>query len=367
MLLLILVALASLAPSQAQNDYTPNVLKAMQLLYDCTADDSCLHENTSDLLSTWFNLGLIGDAPEVQRKAQATIRAQNTALDRVIREKVTKNLACVRRDSTNANCVVSLIVMSLHAKRYNVVVAGLEAVKASIDVAPALLEMMGPLNSVVAGRAGKPDPAAFDSTLVIAYAAKLAGFQSGWEPTQMLLAVDGGFPVPKGRGRVVVGPKYLPPDADQHRDEVWMVMHVVYVACEFGFYQLPPGVLSKELRHLVQSLEPAMHQGDTEMAGEVLDCLEVAGSVAVGQTGRTAVAKAREWLVGQQNPDGSWGGDDGDRIHRVYVAALGLTGRGPRQPASHGSAGFAPLDVGRHWRIVRQAGLGAGLAGTEEL
>ena len=152
-------------------------------------------------------------------------------------------------------------------------------------------------------------------------------------------------------------------------------MHVVYVACEFGFYSLPgplsaagsgaAGVLRQELDHLAASLGPAMLQGDTEMVGEVLDCLEVAGSDAVGRQGLALVSRARLWLAQQQKADGSWGEDDHDLIHRVYVACLGLLARGRREPASHGATSFKPIDVARHWRMVEEHGLGARLLSTD--
>ena len=201
-------------------DYTSNVLQGMRLLNDCTNDDSCLQENTSDLLSTWFNLGLVGDAPEVQRQALSAIKARKGVLSKVIRDQVETNLACIRRKPADHNCAVSLIVMSLHAKRYNMnAIPGLDLVKSSLDLGPALRSTMGPINRAT----GKPDPADFDTTLVIAYAARLAGFVQGWDPIEMLSVVlASGFAVPGESGGtaggevVKAGPAYLPATHARH-------------------------------------------------------------------------------------------------------------------------------------------------------
>ena len=79
-----------------------------------------------------------------------------------------------------------------------------------------------------------------------------------------------------------------------------MVMHIIYIACEFGFYQLPADILNREVSHLLDSLPVAVQNQDTEMVGEVLDCLETAGKPAIGPNGLEAMHSAKLWLVSMQ-------------------------------------------------------------------
>jgi len=332
-------------------------LQAIRFLETCTGDPDCLNENSSDLLSTWFNLALLED-PTISDAAKKVITSRYTELTGVIEAMAERNQNCVKRGNIK-HCAISTVITSLHAKRYGVVLdEKFKEIQNKVvgSVGIGLQSMLGEV------RSGRPNPAQFDSTVVVAYAAHLAGLSPGgaWEPSQLLRATtEGGWQPPQDSETVQVG-SYLTSQHGEYRDEVWMVMHLVYVACEFGLYQLPSGTMAREVAHLLNGLSVGMERMDPEMVGELLDCLEVAGQ-AVGDDGTHRMHAARVWLTEQQTADGSWPGQ-GEPVHRAYVACLGLVPRDKKRQHKATSQGhFNAIDAPAHWAAVQARGLGTSL------
>merc|ERR1711934_656840 len=162
---------------------------------------------------------------------------------------------------------------------------------------PTPREMSRGLNDVLAmslsGYHDKMDAGSYDYALIVAYAAKLAAAplpstppsstwsNPEWEPAAMLQAASTAKDGAKAGFKCCFGHTvHVRPytKGGVNRDEVWMVMHLLYIACDFGLRKLPDAERwAPEVAYLRAALADAEKRGDDEMWGEVLDCLEVAG------------------------------------------------------------------------------------------
>merc|ERR1712216_20080 len=189
-------------------------------------------------------------------------------------------LSTGRDDScgSGTNCAVGRVINALHARRYNIELAGTKVPSASVvrSAIKSILQHgdlgsidMGIIVSFAAARAHdlleRADKQHVDNVLLKATASRP---YTDWD---MQGASD--------------------EDWSEYRDEVWMVMHIVYVTFDFGFRQLPPTQLESEVAYLSRALDAALLKKDHEMVGEVVDCLDVA-SVAHQQA-----EKGRRHLV----------------------------------------------------------------------
>ena len=126
-----------------------------------------------------------------------------------------------------------------------------------------------------------------------------------------------------------------PKEADGGRgfyDTVYALTHVVYTLNDYGLYTLSPRLLAPEFEFLRANLREAVRQRDADMLGEFMDSLRALGLDERDPEIRAGV----EFLLSNQNPDGSWGARDEKDIYLRYhptwngVAALGrYRWRGP--------------------------------------
>jgi Prenyltransferase and squalene oxidase repeat len=104
---------------------------------------------------------------------------------------------------------------------------------------------------------------------------------------------------------------------------VYAVTHLVYTLNDYGVYQLSPRWLPHEYEFLKSSLSDAIALDDPDMVGEFLDSL-----MAFGLGHRHPVMRPGvDYLLSQQNPDGSWGDLEGDvytRYHATWAVVDGL-------------------------------------------
>lgn len=105
---------------------------------------------------------------------------------------------------------------------------------------------------------------------------------------------------------------------------VYAVTHVVYTLNDYSTYNLPRELLAQEFEFLSANLAEAISLGDAEMVGEFLDSLMAFGV----DENHTQVREGRQYLLSQQNPDGSWGDANAEdiysRYHPTWTAIDGL-------------------------------------------
>lgn len=108
-------------------------------------------------------------------------------------------------------------------------------------------------------------------------------------------------------------------------DTVYALTHVVYTLNDYGQLRLSPRWLPREFEFLSANLLEAIRERDADMLGEIIDALRAFGLTEADPAMREGV----EYLLANQNADGSWG-DPGERdIYLRYhptwnaIAALG--------------------------------------------
>jgi hypothetical protein len=107
-------------------------------------------------------------------------------------------------------------------------------------------------------------------------------------------------------------------------DTVYAVTHLVYTLNDYSRHRLSTRWLPQEFVFLKANLREAIEAQDPEMVGEFLDALRAFGL----DDGHALIRAGVEYLLAQQNADGSWGdGDDEDiyaRYHTTWTAVDGL-------------------------------------------
>ncbi|HYY42183.1 MAG TPA: hypothetical protein VE775_05580, partial [Pyrinomonadaceae bacterium] len=107
-------------------------------------------------------------------------------------------------------------------------------------------------------------------------------------------------------------------------DSIYAVTHLVYTLNDFSRYRLDPRWLPQEFEFLQKNVKTAIAMDDPEMVGELLDTLKSFGLTAADAPVRMGL----EYLLAQQNEDGSWGYVDTDdiyaRYHPTWTAIDGL-------------------------------------------
>ena len=107
-------------------------------------------------------------------------------------------------------------------------------------------------------------------------------------------------------------------------DTVYFVTHVVYTLNDYNTYRLPSRLLPAEFQFLKANLKEAIAQNDPEMVGEFLDSLKAFGL----ENSLPLISGGMDYLLSQQNSDGSWGECDAEdlylRYHPTWTAIDGL-------------------------------------------
>ncbi len=107
-------------------------------------------------------------------------------------------------------------------------------------------------------------------------------------------------------------------------DTVYFVTHVVYTLNDYNTHRLPSRLLPAEFQFLKANLKEAIAMNDPEMVGEFLDSLKAFG---LGNR-HPLISRGIEYLLSQQNADGSWGElgtkDMYLRYHPTWTAIDGL-------------------------------------------
>lgn len=126
---------------------------------------------------------------------------------------------------------------------------------------------------------------------------------------------------------------YPPPGDDEQafNDVAYAITHVIYTLNDYHTYRLSPVWLPQEFLYLKKNIRVAERYQDWELLGEFMDALRAFGENESAPEIRTGM----NYLLSQQNPDGSWGDTDDDdiytRYHSTWTAIDGL-----REYAFHG-------------------------------
>lgn len=97
-------------------------------------------------------------------------------------------------------------------------------------------------------------------------------------------------------------------------EQIYAITHVVYTLNDYSVYRLSTRWLPQEYEFLKTGLGQAIEMNDAEMTGEIMDSLR-----AFGHTSRHPLIRAgMEYLLAEQNADGSWGDLDTEDIYQRY-------------------------------------------------
>ncbi len=107
-------------------------------------------------------------------------------------------------------------------------------------------------------------------------------------------------------------------------DTVYAVTHLVYTLNGYGRYNLSARWLPHEFDFLKANIKEAIDLEDADMVGEFLDSLKAFGLTHDHPTIRLGT----NYLLSEQNPDGSWGDPESEdnlsRYHATWAAIDGL-------------------------------------------
>lgn len=106
-------------------------------------------------------------------------------------------------------------------------------------------------------------------------------------------------------------------DEEDNTDFYWAmyaVTHVVYGLNDYSLYRLSPRALPEEYAFLKSSFKHFVAMEDAESIGELMDTLKSFGLSDSHQL----IIKGQDFLLAQQNSDGSWGDLSDPDIYRRY-------------------------------------------------
>lgn len=113
-------------------------------------------------------------------------------------------------------------------------------------------------------------------------------------------------------------------DVEYLRDAIYAVTHIVYSLNDYGTYRLSPRCLPREFEFLKANVDSACERKDPEVLGELLDSLKAFGLRASDPL----IKRGTEFLLAEQNEDGSWSDPDEENIrtrcHTAWTAIDGL-------------------------------------------
>jgi hypothetical protein len=105
---------------------------------------------------------------------------------------------------------------------------------------------------------------------------------------------------------------------------IYSVTHIVYALNEYSFYRLSPRSMPEEYAFLKSSFKHFVAMEDAESIGELMDTLKSFGL----SEHHPLMIQGKDFLLAQQNADGSWGDLSADdvygRYHPTWTAIDGL-------------------------------------------
>lgn len=98
----------------------------------------------------------------------------------------------------------------------------------------------------------------------------------------------------------------------------FVVTHIVYIASDYNRKQLDPELIAPEKNYMLNTLDQLIDNGEVELLGEYLDALRTCGV----EKSDPKWQRAAEWLLEQQNTDGSWGDLQEENTYKRYHVTL---------------------------------------------
>jgi hypothetical protein len=143
-----------------------------------------------------------------------------------------------------------------------------------------------------------------------------------WCDALVLTYTGDGCGIPMGASYVDVLrwlPQMRPYRAEgaEFRDMVLAITHLVYTLNDYNRYRLSPEWLPQEFEFLRENLKGPVAAGDAELLGEFVDCLRAFGLPESDRVVHSGV----EYLLANQNADGSWGDVNEPDVHKRYHTA----------------------------------------------
>jgi hypothetical protein len=158
--------------------------------------------------------------------------------------------------------------------------------------------------------------------LITAYTFERAGVPCGasYEEVFRLLPTLRPYPPPRG------------PHGREFIDTAYALTHVVYTLNDYGQLSLSRHWLPREFAFLRAALPEAIRLRDADMLGELIDSLRAFGLDERDEGVRAGV----EYLLANQNPDGSWGDPNEQDIYLRYHPTWGGVAALSRYPFARG-------------------------------
>lgn len=95
---------------------------------------------------------------------------------------------------------------------------------------------------------------------------------------------------------------------------IYAVTHIVYTLNDYSLYRLSPRCLPDEYAFLKLNLRHLIAMEDSESMGELMDTLKSFGL----PENHPLIREGLDFLLAQQNPDGSWGNPDAQDVYQRY-------------------------------------------------
>jgi hypothetical protein len=158
--------------------------------------------------------------------------------------------------------------------------------------------------------------------LIVAYTGERAGVRLGAGYAEVFRWLPSLRPYRAPRGA----------DDTEFHDTAYALTHVVYTLNDYGQLGLSPRWLPREFEFLRANLREAVRLGDADMLGEFVDSLR-----AFGLTERDPeIREGVEYLLANQNADGSWGDVGARDVYLRYHPTWGGVAALSRYPFARG-------------------------------
>jgi hypothetical protein len=105
---------------------------------------------------------------------------------------------------------------------------------------------------------------------------------------------------------------------EDYNDQCYLVTHVIYVLSNWGELTLDKNAFPHEYFFIIRNLPIHMHTGDIHLISEFIECLRIFGAPDSNER----IKEGINFLLENQNADGSWDSSAGSDPYTVYHATM---------------------------------------------